>query len=101
MDQLRRHPVIILLLGVAILAPFYELFDQGQDMEQGADLVLTLLCAFVSAGLFLVCKRAVYVLGQFLVEMIPADTSLPVLDQSLRVEVSPPEWRISLGSLRI
>ena len=101
MHQVRRHPIVIVLLGLVLLAPLFEFFDQSQDLEQGSDLVLVLLSVFASAGLFLLCKPVVSILVRSLLAGIPAEASLPLLDQSIRVEVSPPECLILLGSLRI
>ena len=101
MNSIRRHPVIILLLGVVLLAPFYELIDQGRDMEQGSDLVLTLLWMFMVAGQFWLCKRVICVLARGVLSIIAADTSLSARHRSIRIDVSPPECLRLIGSLRI
>ena len=48
--------IIALLLGVVLLAPVFEFFDDGKDLEQGTDLVLMFLSLFVSIGLFTLCR---------------------------------------------
>ena len=96
-----RHPILILLLAIVLLAPVFEFFDQSQDMEQGTDLVLVLLCAFVSIGLFILCKRMIHFLFQLFIAAIPADALLPFRNRSVRIDVSPPECLVLRGSLRI
>ena len=102
MHGIPRHAILILLLGVALLAPLFEFFDQGQDLEQGSDFVLVLLSVFVSMGLFVLCTRIVTFLFRLLViALIPADTVNRFPNRSIEVEVSPPERLMMLGSLRI
>ena len=102
MRGISRHAILILLLGVALLAPLFEFFDQGQDLEQGSDFVLVLLSVFVSTGLFVLCTRIVNSLFQLLViAIIPAETSNRFSNRSIQVEVSPRERLMMLGSLRI
>ena len=97
-----RHAILILLLGLVLLAPVFELFDHTQDLEQGTDLVLVLLSAFVSMGLFILCKKIVCLLFRLLlIATVPADTFIPFRNRSIQVEVSPPESLALLGSLRI
>ena len=102
MHGIPRHAILILLLGVALLAPMFEFFDQGQDLEQGSDFVLVLLSVFVSTGLFVLCTRIVTFLFRLLViALIPADTVNRFPNRSIEVEVSPPERLMMLGSLLI
>ena len=104
MHRLPRHLIRIFLLGllgVVLLAPLFECFDQSQDLEQGTDLVLVILSLFVSTGLFILCRRIVcFVFRLLLVATIPADAFVP-LNRSIQVEVFPPECLMTLGSLRI
>lgn len=102
MRGVRRHPILILLVALVLFAPVFEFFDNTQDVDEGTDLVLVLLSAFASTGLFVICQRILcFLVGLFLVETIPADTLLPYPNPSIRVEVSPPESLMQLGSLRI
>ena len=102
MSALLRQLALILFIGVVVLAPTFEFFDEGQDLEQGTDLVLVLLSLFTAAGLFMLCKTVICILVRLSVATIPAaDAPLPLLNRSIGVDVSPPESLIVLGSLRI
>ena len=102
MQEIRRHPILILLVGVVLLAPAFEFFDQSQDLDQGTDLVLVLISAFASIGLFIICTRMIcFLFRLWLIATIPIDALFPVPNRSIRVEVPPPECLITLGSLRI
>ena len=105
MHRLPRHLILILLLGllgVVLLAPLFECFDQSQDLEQGTDLVLVIFSVFVSTGLFILCKRMVcFLFRLLLIATIPADAFASLPNRSIQVEVSPPEYLMTLGSLRI
>jgi len=94
--------VLILVLGLVLLAPVFELFDDSKDVEQGTDFVLALLCVFISIGLFTLCRRLVSLLFQLFVIAKVAEQDLgSLLNQSIQVPVSPPESLALLGSLRI
>ena len=96
------RPLLVLLLGLVLLAPVFELFDDGKDVEQGTDFVLMFLAIFVSIGLFTLCTRLVSVLFQLFIIAKVAETASGLLaDESLKVAVSPPESLALLGSLRI
>ena len=102
MNRVPRHLILILLLGVVLLAPVFELFDQSEDLEQGTDFVLVLLSAFVSMGLFTLCKRIVcFLFRLLLIATVPTDTVIPFHNRSIEVEISPPKSLVLLGSLRI
>ena len=101
MHRIPRHPILILLLAIVLLAPVFEFFDQSQDVDEGADLVLVFLSAFASIGLFILCKRMIYFLLQVFTAAIPAYALLPFRNRSVRIDVSPPECLALLGSLRI
>jgi drug/metabolite transporter (DMT)-like permease len=102
MHGIRRRPVLILLVGLVLFAPLFEVFDRSADVEQGTDLVLVLLSAFVSIGLFVICKRMIGLLfWLFLIAKIPVDASPLFPNRSVRPEISPPECLILLGCLRI
>src|SRR5262245_29100014 len=102
MQRAALRPVLILALAVVLLAPIFELFDDGKDMEQGTDFVLMLLSLFLSIGLFTLCRGLVSLLFRlFVIAKIAERASGPPLDQSIEVAVSPPEFLAALGSLRI
>ena len=102
MRRLPRHLILILVLGVILLAPLFEFFDEGQDLEQGTDFVLVLLATFMSTGLFVLCKRMfAFVVRVLVLETIPADPLVIFSNRSIRVEISPPECPAMLGTLRI
>lgn len=102
MHQVRQHPILILLIGFVLFAPLFEFFDNSQDVDEGTDLVLVLLSAFVSTGLFVICKSIAYFFVRlFFVQTIPADALVPLSNPSVRVDGSPPECFMLLGSLRI
>ena len=102
MRGIPQHVIVILLLGFVLLAPLFEIFDQSQDIEQGTDFVLVLLCAFVSIGLFILCKTFVCVLVHLLlIATVPADAFILLRNRSLEVEISPPKSLVLLGSLRV
>ena len=96
------RPIIVLVLGLVLLAPVFELFDDGKDVEQGTDFVLMLLCIFVSIGLFTLCRRLVSLLFQLsaIARVAEPASSYPP-NQPIQVAVSPPECLLLLGSLRI
>ena len=105
MYRLTRHLVLILLLGllgVVLLAPLFECFDQSKDLEQGTDVVFVILSVFVSTGLFILCKRiACLPFRSLFIATVSADTLIPFSNRPLEVEISPPESLVVLGSLRI
>ena len=97
-----RRKTILIVLGVVLFAPLFESFDRSQDMEQGTDLVLALLCVFVSVGLFTVCKRIIsFVLELLVTGTIPTDIQIHFSSRSIQVEILPPEHPILPGTLRI
>jgi hypothetical protein len=57
MYRTHGHIIIIIVLGLVMLAPAFELFDQSQDLDQGTDFVFVLLLGFVSIGLIILSKR--------------------------------------------
>ena len=94
--------VLILVLGLVLLAPVFELFDDSNDVEQGTDFVLMLLSLFVSIGLFILLRQLVSLLFQLFIIAKVAEQDLgSLLNQSIQVPVSPPESLALLGSLRI
>ena len=94
--------VLILVLGLVLLAPLFELFDDSKDVEQGTDFVLILLSIFVSIGLFTLCRRLVSLFFQlFVIATIAEPASGFPPDQAIQVAVSPPESLAALGSFRI
>ena len=96
------RPIIVLVLGFVLLAPVFELFDDGKDVEQGTDFVLMLLCIFVSIGLFTLCRRLVSLLFQlFIIAKVAEYVSGSLPNQPIQVAVSPPKSLAALGSLRI
>ena len=96
------RPILILVLGLVLLAPVFELFDDSNDVEQGTDFVLMFLAVFVSIGLFTLCRRLVSVLFQlFIIAKLAEPAPGPLADESIRVAVSPPESLALLCSLRI
>ena len=102
MYRIARLTVIIFLLGLVLLAPAFELFDGGQDLDHGTDIVLLLLCVFMSMGLFTICKRIVSLLFRLLlIATVSAGRFIFFPNPSIQVEISPPENVVLLGSLRI
>src|SRR5437870_565326 len=102
MHRALLRPIIVLVLGLVLLAPVFELFDDGKDVEQGTDFVLMLLCIFVSIGLFTLCRRLVSLLFQlFIIAKVAEGVSGSLPNQPIQVAVSPPKSLAALGSLRI
>ena len=102
MRRVARNPILIVLLALVLLAPLFELFDESRDMEQGNDFVLAILCVFVSAGLFLLCRRLLSVLFQlFLTARVSPIKVFQAANRSIEATPSPPESLLLLNSLRI
>ena|SRR5206468_7953611 len=102
MARVRRNRILIVLLAVVLLAPLFELFDESDDIEQGNDFVLALLCVFVATSLFLLCRRLI----AFLFSLIQITTISPVSvlhapTRSVDATASPPESLLVLTALRI
>jgi len=88
-------------LALVVLAPTFELFDEGKDLEQGTDLILMLLSIFTAIGLFIVCKRILSFLCLSLcTAIIPTDVAA-FANRAIQVEVSPPELSELFCNLRI
>src|SRR5262245_26052430 len=102
MQRLIRNPIVLLLLAVVLFAPLFEVFDRSDDVEQGSDFVLALLCAFMATGLFLLCRRVMAVLLRlFRIPRISAPSELYWTTRSTEATTSPPELFRLLGTLRI
>ena len=102
MQRIIRNPIVLLLLAVVLLAPLFELFDRSDDMEQGSDFVLALLCVFIATGLFLLCRNVISLL--FRLVRIAIISTTPVLHwakRSTEPTTSPPALLLLLGILRI
>ena len=96
------RPILILVLGLVLLAPVFELFDDSNDVEQGTDFVLVLLSLFVSIGLFILLRQLVSLLFQlFIIAKVAGSPSHSLADTPIQVAVSPPELLALIGSLRI
>ena len=94
--------MLIALVAVVLLAPTFELFDQGRDMEQGNDFVLALLCLFVTTSLFLLCRGIIWFLfGTFDAGAISSIPATEPADRSTEATQSPPNLLLSIGNLRI
>jgi len=52
-------------------------------------------------GLFWLCKRVICALARGVLSIIATDTSLSPPHRSIRIDVSPPECLLLIGSLRI
>ena len=102
MARVRRNRILIVLLAVVLLAPLFELFDESDDIEQGNDFVLALLCVFVATSLFWLCRRLIAFL--FSLIQITTISPVPVLHgpaRSVDATASPPESLLVLTALRI
>ncbi len=102
MHRAALRPILILLLGFVLVVPLFEFFDDSEDVEQGTDFVLMLLCVFVAVGLFTLCRRLVSRFFQLLIiAKVPERASGSLPTRSIRVADAPPESLALLGSLRI
>src|SRR5881296_2920145 len=102
MWRIARGPILIILLAVVLLAPLFEFFDQSDDMEQGNDFVLALLCVFVATSLFLLCRRVIaFLFRLFLIATNSPASVVSVANRLIEAAASPPESLLLLGSLRI
>jgi len=94
--------ILIVLLAVVLLGPLFEFFDQSNDMEQGDDFVLALLCVFVATSLFLLCRKMISALFRlFLIARISPVSELHAATRSIDAAASPPESVLVLSNLRI
>ena len=102
MSGISRQTILIFVLGVVVIAPLLESFDRSDDLEHGTDLVLVLLCTFVSIGLFTVCKRIISSVLRFsLIEIIAGDSAVLFSNRPIQVEIPPPRFPMPIDILRI
>jgi hypothetical protein len=102
MFGIRRQVILLVLLGVVLLAPLFEFVDNSNDLEQGTDLVFVFLAAFVSIGLFTLCKRTVLFLRSRLPERIVICLSVVfLLKRLIQFDILPSESPPVMGNLRI
>ena len=102
MQRIIQNPIVLLVLAVVLLAPLFEVFDRSDDMEQGSDFVLALLCVFMATGLFLLCRNVISLLFR-LVRIAIISTTLVHhwANRSTEATPSPPASLLLLGILRI
>ena len=97
-----RHSVLIVLLGVVLLAPLFECFDDGRDMEQGNDIVLGLVCLFATVTLFVLSGRMIASLFRLLsIASISPIRSLRFIERFIEAQGSPPGPFLPINNLRI
>jgi hypothetical protein len=102
MHGIRRQTLLIVLLGIALCAPLFEAIDNSNDLEQGTDLVFVFLMAFVSIGLFTLCRRIVLFLRPRLLDgAISSSTAVFFPNRSIPIEIVPSESPPAIGPLRI
>ncbi len=96
-----RQLGVLLFIGVVILVPTFELFDQGEDLEQGADFVQAFLWALTAGMLAVLLTRIVAILfGWFQLFEVPCDR-MPMWERRPGVESSPPELSLAVHTIRI
>lgn len=92
----------LLFIGIVIFAPFFELFDQGQDLQEGADFVQALLLALTFGTLAVLLKTIAAILfGCFQLSKVHPYRPLTIPKRRPGIEASPPEFFIALCAIRI
>jgi hypothetical protein len=92
--------ILLFLLGLVLLSPIIDLFDDNPNIEQDRDVVLLLLAAPI--GLFVLTKNIVdFFPGLFSIAALPGGVSRTSHDFAAEVELSPSGSLALLGSFRI
>lgn len=102
MRTVLQHVGVILFVGVVVFAPFFELIDEGKDLEEGADLVQTILFALTWGALAaLLTKLFAHFLCWLEFSKVLPDSVRRIPERSRPVEIAPPELSLTFCSFRI
>jgi len=83
---------ILLFIGIAFFLPLFELFEGGQDLEDGADTVQSILSALTCGALAILLTRVIARLGHWLqTSRVVLDILPEIQEPSREVELTPPK----------
>lgn len=97
-----RQLGILLFIGIAVFSPFFEVFEEGRDLEHGFDFVQLLLQAMTLAALGVLLTLLFSLILHWLrFCRIFQEPVGAVLRCAVGVEPAPPRTRLLLSILRI
>jgi hypothetical protein len=102
MRPILRQLGVLAFIAVVAFVPFFELFEEGHDLEQGTDFVQSLLEALTCGALaVLLTKLFAFFLRWLQFCRIPPESFCSIRNRALGVEPAPPKNVHTLCILRI